>query len=117
MEPTHELTSLSPDESVSATIATAIATATDTDPTEVPVLQQVVDVDSLRSLVDSDPSASPLTVRFEIGDCEVVVSNDGTVQVSNRAPTPTPTPDRPIRSRRGDGVAVERPGEREAEPR
>lgn len=88
-------THLSPDEPFSSAIVSALATVLDVDPLRVPVLQEAVDVDALRSLVASERSTSEatLTVRFVVADCEVVVSDDGSVCVTDE------------RERRGPGRA------------
>lgn len=80
-------THLAQAESITETIVTAIADVTDTNPRHVPVLQEVVDVDSLRALVAPSRTATttPVTVQFDIAGCEVRVSNDGRVVVTNDA--------------------------------
>lgn len=67
--------------SVSVTVVDAVADAADIDPEQVPVLQNVVDVDALRKLV-APPNRAPtsdVVVRFELAGCTVEASSSGTV--------------------------------------
>ena len=72
---------LSDVESVSVTVVEAVADAAGIDPEQVPVLQNVVDVDALSKLV-APPNRAPtsdVTVHFELAGCTVEASSNGTV--------------------------------------
>ena len=69
-------------------VVDAVAAATDTPPTELPVLQDSLDVDALTSLVGGDNGPVPTEVRvsFEYAAVSVVVDSEGYVEVWS--PTP-----------------------------
>lgn len=80
-------------ETVSETVVYAVAEATGSDPESIEPLYHVVDTDALDTIFETKrvgPAGSPNRVAFTYCDCEVVVSADGTVQVSNRGREPAP---------------------------
>lgn len=73
------------DESVSETVVYAVAERTGSDPRALEPLHNAVDPDALNRLFDQDPfgvDQSPARVTFTYCGCEVVISADGTVRVS-----------------------------------
>jgi len=72
--------------SVSQRVITAVAEATDNDPTEVGPLYHVIDPDALDRLFSATPgnSRNQGHVEFAFAGCEVVVSGDGDVEVTER---------------------------------
>ena len=74
-------------ESMSETVVTAVADAKGVDPLDLDPLYDAIDPDALDSLFSTSPgaSASPTELRFEMGNCEVVVREGGTVTVTSPA--------------------------------
>lgn len=71
--------------SVSERVVAAVATATDTDPTELPPLYGVVDPDCLDTLFRATQTGFPRAeglVIFMMNGCEVTVDSNGTVDVT-----------------------------------
>lgn len=72
------------EESVSHVVVSALADLLDSEPQSIEPLYHAVDPDALNSLFDSDaPERIPNRITFSHCDCDVVVSADGTVRVSN----------------------------------
>lgn len=97
----HETVTLSTSDCLSTELVTSIAAVLDVDPLSVPVLQESVDMDALRTLVDSERSAggNVVTVTFRIAGCEVQVSSEGVVTVTDEPGTlAASAPVRPVGS-------------------
>lgn len=83
MEQTRDRTrvSLTYDGHPSEGVVEAVAWVRGVEPTTLTPLQEVVDVDALNALFDSEKAESP-SVTFEYEDCEVRIHDDGTLIVS-----------------------------------
>lgn len=67
----------------SAAVVAAVSTVTDADPIEMPALYDSVDPDALDALFDGYRGRErPVSVTIQIGDYEVVISNDGVVDIA-----------------------------------
>jgi len=65
-------------------IITAVATATERDPLDVPPLYSVVDIDALATLftpADISPDGSDRTATFDYAGCHIKVRGRGTVLI------------------------------------
>lgn len=72
------------EESVSHVVVSAVADLLDSEPQSIEPLYHAVDPDALDSLFDPDaPERIPTRVTFTHCDCDVAVSSEGTVRVSN----------------------------------
>lgn len=71
-------------ESISETVVYAIAEATATDPTDLPPLYDVIDLQALDQLFRDRSVNTGMSARvtFSVEDCEVTVHADGEVVVS-----------------------------------
>lgn len=73
------------DETVSEAVVYAVAEQIGSDPSGLEPLHSAVDPDALNRLFDRNQfglGGSPARVTFTYAGCEVVISADGTVQVS-----------------------------------
>ncbi|PSP54647.1 hypothetical protein BRC82_08885 [Halobacteriales archaeon QS_1_67_19] len=72
-------------ESVSEELVRAVAALTDSDPTELEVLADVIDPDALDKLfqyhADRRPRNAESHVRFEYNDRRIHISTDGTITI------------------------------------
>lgn len=57
-------------------VVEAVASVLGTDPLDLPPLQEVVDVDSIESILTSD-QPNPVTLEFEYADTRVRLTRDG----------------------------------------
>jgi hypothetical protein len=73
-----------PSESVTSAIVQQVATATDTEVTQLPSLYDRIDPDALEAIVESTgASATSLSIAFEYAGHHVTVTGDGTVHVGS----------------------------------
>lgn len=73
------------DEQVSEKVVSAVAEETDSDPRTLEPLYSVIDPDALDTLFETDelgPRRSPSRITFTYSGCEIVVTGDGSVSVS-----------------------------------
>jgi len=68
-------------EEVVSSIVDAIAVATEEDALQLPPLYGTIDPDALDDLFGPSPTTANASVRFEHGDCTVVVTNDGRISI------------------------------------
>lgn len=74
--------------SVSERVISAVASTTRTDPMDLEPLYEVIAPDALEALHGGNGfgrSRSPVRIEFTYADCDVVVSEDGSVTVTERA--------------------------------
>jgi hypothetical protein len=77
------------DETVTEAIVTTVSDYTGTDVTDLEPLNNVVDPDALNLLFAEeweDQAGTPKRMAFTYAGCEVVISSDGSVQVSDSGP-------------------------------
>lgn len=74
---------------VSERVVSAVATTSGTDPMDLEPLYDAIDPDSLDALYERDGhgrAGSPERVEFTYSGCEIAVTGDGSVTVSEVAP-------------------------------
>lgn len=75
----------SADESVTEAVISTVADVTDSDPTSMTPLYDVVDPEALDKLFRTDglgTDRTPSRIEFAYGGCDVAVTGDGVVRVS-----------------------------------
>lgn len=99
----------SDDGKISERVVTAVATARDEDPLELPPLYDVIDPDALDQLFDhgiEGGRSGPGRVIFILAGCEVIVHSDGEVEVT--APDERASPSSAARPANEQGEAETR---------
>lgn len=69
-------------EELNLIIVGAVATLTEDYPSELPALQQTVDVDALQTLLGND-SENPVQIVFRYAGVDVTITSDGDVELAS----------------------------------
>lgn len=83
MRESTQIPVVSDPESVSVAIVEAVAAVTETPSTDLPPLYEWVNPDALEQLFDPAPRQTSGVVAFEVADCTVTVTSDGTVSATD----------------------------------